>query len=460
VPPVEQELSLFLLAMLLPLIAVVTLYARPHALLVAGLLCVVLPQSDWIIANTRIDPRDLILVALVVAVLLRPRPMSFRSVPYIGLWVVLGILTSIAYVHAPINQPNLTDPARIAYQIYRYCWKPILFYPLAYLLIGNDPKARADTVTGILISGVIVSIHASIQGYGLEDPKAFFSGGNSMGGALLVPFVFALAGSLEGRSTRRVLLHLAALLIITRGIIFANSRGAFVATVAGVGAFMCLMLTWQIGRKAVARVIVSGVVFTVLLFIAVPNLLERPNIQHILTAIKGTSDSNFQWRATERWPVFMEKIEQHPWFGMGTNRDLSLSEAANTPHNGYLSLAVTYGIPAASVMVLFVVFGVVNSFRASRRTRQPRDRIFLLATTGGLTGMLVHNIVESTFMIPFVYDLAWVLTGITTAILLKRSPAAVPEVSRAGSRQHVRRPRPRRLQRRPIPITAPGESVP
>jgi O-antigen ligase len=173
-----------------------------------------------------------------------------------------------------------------------------------------------------------------------------------------------------------------------------------------------------------------------------------------LTALQGTEDANFQWRTQERWPYFMEKIRENPWFGIGTNRDLELSDEANTPHNGYISLACIFGIPATVLVVAFGLLGALNGYRLSREQRPADERVFGVAAVGCVAGVLVHNIVESMFLVTFVYNCYWALAALTT-VAATRQPvpltyrAAVPRVARTR----------RALQRRPLrPVLGRGSA--
>jgi hypothetical protein len=74
--------------------------------------------------------------------------------------------------------------------------------------------------------------------------------------------------------------------------------------------------------------------------------------------------------------------------------------------------------------------------------------VFGVAAVGCVAGVLVHNIVESMFLVTFVYNCYWALTGLTTAAALRRP---VPVGSRLGHVALTRVARRRRaVQRRPL----------
>src|SRR5215469_18632318 len=98
--------------------------AEPLTVLVAS--PVLAPFSEqWELGGVLVDSSDLVLAALAVMLVLRPAAFRPRKrVPGFGTWFALGLLACVAYVAAEPNQKNITDPVRLAYQLYRYCWKP------------------------------------------------------------------------------------------------------------------------------------------------------------------------------------------------------------------------------------------------------------------------------------------------------------------------------------------------
>ena len=80
----------------------------------------------------------------------------------------------------------------------------------------------------------------------------------------------------------------------------------------------------------------------------------------------------------------------------GTAVDESLGDAANTPHNGYIALAVRYGFPVALLYVFFGFGAFANGLRTFRKTRLTRLRLFAITLASPMIGILAHNMIEST----------------------------------------------------------------
>lgn len=389
--------STALLAGLIPVLVLLVFVGPPHLLLALDLLFIIFPV-EWDVGNVHIDLTDVIFAAILLGFLLRPswrRARKGQRIPYFGLWACYGVLASLAYLMAPINSEYLTDPIRIGYQLYRYAWKPILYYGLAALLITD--RKRLDIVfLAIILAGDICAVEATIQGYaGLEANGPFFQK-NQLGGAVIIPLFLALGGYLTSASRTRKLFYAGSILLLGRALTISASRGAFVAAVVAMGFFLVALAGTTEGRARVRRLVAPALIGLPLLLALSPDLLQRPSLKYMLTASNPDTVDNFQWRQQERWPYFWDKITTHPWFGIGTDVDPDLGEHANTPHNGYLSVAVINGLPVLGIFVVFSVLALRNGVRAFRRAGDVREGILAVSMAAALVTILCHNLVDST----------------------------------------------------------------
>jgi O-antigen ligase len=363
-------LSSSLFAPAVALVVVLALTAPLPALLMLDLLLVFLP-GNWLISGVRVDPGDLVIGGILLGLALRGWRGSGRPwyrLPGIGLWLLLGVALSAAYLVAPENQPNLTGPVRIAYQLYRYCWKPILYFPLAALLLGGLRRTWA-VLWALLLSGDVCAVLALPEGFRGLRAQGPFDSPNTMGALLIVPMLIAVAGLLSDQRGLAKLVHGASLLLLGRALLFTGSRGALMAVCLGA-----VVLLWQAarrsaGRRRLARLAPLALAGLLAAAAMHPGLLSGPNLQRFLTLAHPMSEDTFQWRLKERWPHFWRQVEAHPWFGVGTYVDPSLGTSANTPHNGYISIAVMSGLPA---LVLYVLLGGLALYRTLLRLRRER----------------------------------------------------------------------------------------
>ena len=377
-------------------------------------------QQQWEMSEILFDATDFVFAALALSLLARGLPRGRhgrRAVPFFWAWMALGGLFSVAYVVAPINAPVLDSPVRVAYQLYRYCWRPLAFYLFAALCIRDRRLLGAWLVT-VLVSAAIFSVPAIAQGYAGEFASGPFSHKNELGAALVGPLVLACAGALAGRPRSLRWGCLAAALLIGRALMFSLSRGAMVAAIAGIAVVAVGLASDRRLRRVLLALLPLALVGALVLLAK----SDRPVVAELFTATAGTEDANMQFRMQQRWPHFTAIILEHPWLGVGDGRDLSLGEEMNTPHNGYLSLALIHGIPAATVVVLFGVAGMLAGVRLLRTAADPGMRTIGIGLSGAIAALLVHNLVDATLYNAFASKLYWML--IAAALVAVRRPAA------------------------------------
>jgi O-antigen ligase len=434
------------------LVVLLALAAPFQVLLMLDLVLVFLP-GQWLIGGVRVDPGDLVIAGLLLAVLLRGRLGGQRSLPppaAVALWLTLGLVLCLAYMLAPINQDILSGPARIAYQLYRYCWKPILYFPLVALLLGKASRAWM-VLDAVLLGGdacAFLGLREGLEGRRAQGP---FDSPNTLGALLVVPMLIAIAGLISDHSRWRKALYLASLLLLGRVMLYSGSRGALMAVCLGTAVLLWQAVRREPGRRRLAR-LAPWVLAAAAVAIAVhPGLLRGPNVQRFLTITHPMAEDTFQWRMKERWPHFWAMVEAHPWVGTGSYVDLSLGQTGNTPHNGYLAIAVMSGLPALG---LYLALGGLALYQVLRRLRRSRRRApLVLASAGGvraarppgtdwlldaltaaaLAGLLVHNFDDTVVLLPTIGKEFWLLIGLALAPPRLALAGAAAAANAAGS---------------------------
>ncbi len=421
-----SEYSLGLLAVFLPLIVVLAIQVPPYAMLLLTLATVLYP-AGWQIASVHIDIVDLMLAGIALSLLVvHPgmlRQARRRKLPYAGLWIALGVLQSAAYLAAPLNQEHLTSPVAAAYQLYRYCWRPILFFPLAVWLIDDRRKLEHAMIAIVAIGGACAFM-AFRQGFSGDEATGPFVTKNILGGALITPFILAVSAALYTRGRWSWRFYAASILLIGRGFLFAGSRGAFVAVLGGLAWFFGQLFLSRQGRSKALRFALAGGALGLLVIAAKPDVFERPTVKHILTASEGMEEANMQWRMQERWPHFWRIATDNFWLGTGTDVDPTFEECP-TPHNGYLGVALISGFPSLIALTGLALLGIGNGVHAFRRGRDEWQRQVGLALSAAIIGIIIHNLVDETFRLPFAMNALWLLTA-ATAMLARRASAFLP----------------------------------
>lgn len=396
--------------------------------------------GTWVLGTLRITPSDLMVVLMFAAILLRGR-FPARKLAHLELiwpWLLLGILFSISYVVAPINQRTLTDPIRYFYQVATYCWRPILFFPLCLLLL-RSPKRAYVTIHFVMIAALIVSFEAIQQGYaGMSSAPGPFKTGNQLGGVLIIPTILAFCGVLMPRDRLQLFFCGGSLVIFLRAFLFCGSRGGQMATVAGFAFFGALLLLRHVGRRRLRFLAPFALAGVIALLPAIPIILARPTIAHAASVTEGSKASTMQWRMQQRWPHFWAIALAHPVFGIGTAVDTSLGKTANTPHNGFLSMLVTYGFPAFFLIVFFAFRAVYNGLMVFMNAPNPDHKVFGLTLAAATAGILVHQMVEVTLTAPFTFKVFWLIVALSE--LAKRWPDHDDELTVDDVARHPAKP--------------------
>lgn len=376
--------------------------------------------GGWSIGFLRLGPDDVKAGLIVLALVLRARRTGGDKLPLLLPWAILVVLLCLSYLHAPINQRNLTDPVRIVYQLGRYCVRPLIYLPLILILVRSAQRSYL-VLNAVIVAGVTVSLPAIQQGYaGVGATPGPFWTGNQLGGVLVMPILIALAGLVLPRSRAHLVLSIVGFGLMARAMLFSASRGAMVACVGGTLFFVAMLMLHRVGRRRLGYLAPLGALALVAALPLLPAILSRPTVAHAMSATDGSKASTMQWRMQERWPHFWNIALENPLLGIGTAVDPSLGDHANTPHNGFLSLLVEYGFPAFFLILFFAGRAIHNGLLLYRLAPNPDHRIYGATCAAAVAGILTHQLVEVTITAPFTFKLFWILVGTTE--LAKRWP--------------------------------------
>jgi O-antigen ligase len=147
-------------------------------------------------------------------------------------------------------------------------------------------------------------------------------------------------------------------------------------------------------------------------------------------------EGTLQWRMKLRWPHFWHQVERHPVLGTGTYVDMRLGTSANTPHNGYLAIAVESGLPALGLYLLLVVLAIGRSLGRLRRGANVAagagdDGALDALAVAALVGLMVHNFDDTVWPIPAIAKVLWLLVAL--ALAPPRSAPAAAAASEAAT---------------------------
>jgi len=340
------------------------------------------------------------------------QPPSFFEHPLIGLWFVYGLLLSAAYVNSVYGLGYLTDPVRIVYQLYRYCWKEILLFPLILILFR-----RADRLSAIGQALIISSVINALAGIFQARSSLYATGlfqlmsKNGFADSMIVPLFFSLSMALG--SGKKKQLYQASFLVLLLALLYARSRGALLGFLVGFTLYG-IIHTLRYQDKRYLKLLFGLCVLLCAILLVRPEFGQRSGmiVKYGELMDPGEADT-FQWRMQKRWPFFIQRIRDNPLLGVGTGSELSFGRGANTPHNGYLDRAVSSGIPSLIVFLTFIISSLRKSFFVVMNTDDEFLRSTALVVVSSLVAICIHAIVDSVFgsSIWILFGLAVVLEG-------------------------------------------------
>jgi O-antigen ligase len=246
---------------------------------------------------------------------------------------------------------------------------------------------------------------------------------------------------------------------------YAGSRGAVVA-------FLCGLAAYAFIARIRLQIIAMAIAVPLILLAVYPDFGKRSGIRdHFLEATEGAEAGNLEWRLTQRWPYFFKRALDHPWLGVGTDVDLSLGKEGNTPHNGYLALAIISGLPALGLVLFFLIVTLKRSAALGYRGSTASDRGIGTGVFAATVSLAVHNLVDFTFGIGATAYLFWMscalVTSLTTGDMNVTRPRRHPVSpstplanGQAGGGGLLRHSRPRGVARVRLVRAADGHTLP
>ncbi len=395
--------------------ATFSVFAPLYVLLLLALVCSALP-FEWLVGGTQVGPEDIALLFLIPLLLVRARGsllVAWRGLPYRRTWLLLVILSAVAYSTAPTSHQYFTTLPATAYQILRYSIRELMFYPLAAFLLVDKSKVTRALVAVLLVvdCSALLSVWQGWQdvtAHGLFDR-------NVTGSVYLLAFLSCLVAILSVRTALSRMFILASLLLMLRALLFAGSRGSWAGIAAGSSFLLFFLVRTGPWRRRLVRWSGAALVAVLLTLVVKPDLFDRPNVQRLLTLSAPMQEDTFNWRREVAWPHFWNLALQNPWLGRGVAYDLSLGQDTNTPHNSYLAIAVSRGFP---VLALYLFFSIATIAAGLAMFRKARDDWFGpvgLVGASFLVGIWLNGVVDTLLEVPFTLSVLWMVQGVVLA---------------------------------------------
>ncbi len=405
-----------------------------YTLLLLALIGAAVP-AEWVIGGIQLDLEDIAIFFLVLALVTRARGSlysAWRQLPFRHMWLLLVVLSALAYGTAPINFQYFTSVHSAAYQIYRYSIRGLLFYPLAAFLLTDQAKVRRALGTLLVVANysAILSVQ---QGWQNLSAGGLFDR-NHVGSVYLLPILWCLAVLIFVKGDFSRLICASSLALMLRSLLYAGSRGSWGGVTAGTAVLISLLSSKRQWRSRLVRWSAVAVVVFCLVLALKPDLFDRPNVKRVFTMKNPAAEETFNWRREVAWPHFWNLALESPWLGRGMAYDLSLGRNTNTPHSTYLGIAVSRGFPVLLLYLLFTVITIGAGLKMSRTRAEPWRVLAGLLGASYLVGIWVHGIVETLLDTDFILSVFWSVQGVVLCqyVLSSRSKESDPAEPETG----------------------------
>lgn len=355
------------------------------ASLVLGLLLVVSPLVYVPVGGDGVDalmtPKIFTLkiaaLALGVLVLIAARGVRVRELRQPELWLLFGVIgwLTLAVVLSP--EPRAGWPVM----------QDGLFFALTYAAVAALPGSGRVVLRALAVLGVGIGVLVVFQehGYlapgvrqfpGWLPPAGTFVHRNTAAYPLAAALVAIVPMILRARRSWAVFGLVIAGSVIAAGLVYARSRGAWIAAGAGLGVLFALQPRALLGcGRLHAVAIVVALAGHLAVMPAAPPAGE--------VAAGGRSESVSERLAQAGslrarmalWRVAGTMIEASPVLGLGPGRYATEAppevphmrpELACHAHNDLVNLAVDAGLPAAALFAAFVIVVLWRGWRRSR----------------------------------------------------------------------------------------------
>jgi O-antigen ligase len=325
-----------------------------------------------------------------------PNAISWPGVSFIGLVLVQVLTGSTAYPYATVTESlNL------------------MVYAALMLVAGElfDHRRTLKTFAlGMAVFGSVLALFALVQGFSGTDKLYWIWPVEAISAAIYGPYVnhnhyaglmemlIPLAvgvAFLEYGSKRILLLFAAAVMALT--VVFSRSRGGMISLAAEL-VFVCAMLfRTQRSRRGIATVFGAMAMIAVLVFsLGSDKMFERFSETHDQYRVQIYRDS-------------LKMAMQKPiiGYGLGTfstvypaHRSFYTDLLVNHAHNDYLETLVDTGTIGLGLLVWFIAGVYSSGWKKAANANDHEGRTLTVAALTGITGIVVHSLLDFNLHIP------------------------------------------------------------
>ncbi len=314
----------------------------------------------------------------------------------------------------------------------------LISYALIYFLVVNNIKSKIEIrklTSSILGVSVFVTLYGLVEFFtsNFAPPFSTFPNQNIFASFLLIPLSLTLGRLLSGRErgrAKRIFLGIMTALFLF-AIITTRSRGTFLS-LALIVIFLGYLKSKRYGLVALASLIL------------ISSLLPTPVNSPLVRLMTIGGKDPYAYTRISIWKSALFIIRDHPFLGtgLGTFEDAfprysfpvegvfaRFGKKASFAHNEYLQLASEIGIFALGIL-LWLLYAFFQKARELFKTLQGKEEYGLaIGLVAGITGVLIHSLVDFPLHAPAVTILltinAGIVMGLSSSLTIHHSPFAV-----------------------------------
>jgi len=225
---------------------------------------------------------------------------------------------------------------------------------------------------------------------------------------MLIPLAVGV-GFLERGSKRVLLLFAGSVMALT--VVFSRSRGGMIALTAELVFAWVVISRTQRGRRKATLVAAATIMAALVIWLGSDKMLERFSEPHDQYRLQIYRDS-----------LNMAMHKPIAGYGLGTfstvypaHRSFYTNLFVNHAHNDYLEMLVDTGIIGLGLFV-WILFAVFRSgWKKISDVNDTEGGVLTLAALTGVTGIVVHGLMDFNLHIPanaaLFFALSWIATG-------------------------------------------------
>ncbi len=258
---------------------------------------------------------------------------------------------------------------------------------IVVLTLSLDRQKIIFLLKALTIVGVAIAVYGIIQQQGI----GYYTGitqqvrslapsflGNPNFSSMFLAGILPLTGVclILAQSRRVKYAYALSLILMVWAIMGFSSRGAIVGVLAGIGVFGVLL--FYLKGKLQIMIGLGLFILVTAAFFSTLYIVNRPDAAREVVSFSDQT-SSFRWLA---WNDAVLIMEEWPWTGTGpgnylvgfrslANQALVLSERFDDPHNIFLHIGASIGLPALAAFIGIIMYSVLRGWRTLRKNSDP-----------------------------------------------------------------------------------------